>query len=213
MSPLIRARVAAEFELDAEARDKQGADPELRDLVASLLAHIDFRMRKLRGLPGLASRTVSLAHDGRLSWPLAFGLVTSGFGTRKDPLHPSRDQYHEGLDLAAPPHEPVYAATAGTVVFVGRNAGYGRMVRIRHAGDLETVYAHLAATLVAYDQEVTRGQVVGLLGRSGRTTGHHLHFGVYHKGKAVDPMRHLRPIPMSFSDSTPGVLFGHPEEP
>jgi murein DD-endopeptidase MepM/ murein hydrolase activator NlpD len=214
ISPLIRARVAAEFELDVDQRRPQGTSTELEQLVTDLLTHIDYRMRKLRSLTGnRVRRAISLAQDGKLSWPLSFGLVTSGYGSRKDPLKPGRIQFHEGLDLATPPHEPVYAAAGGTVVFAGWSGGYGRMVRIHHNEHQETVYGHLAATLVQLDQELSRGQIVGLVGRTGRATGHHLHFGVYVDGKAVDPMEHLVSIPMSFSDTTPGAVFGHPGNP
>lgn len=210
LSPLIRARVAAEFELDTERRRPAGADPELIRLVDDLLTHIDYRVRRIRSLAGTSRVMVHTGRDDRMTWPLAFGLITSEFGMRPDPLCPERDQFHQGIDLAAPPHEPVYAAAAGEVIFVGFNGGYGRMVRIRHPGGIETVYAHLAATLVHWEQQVARGQVLGLLGRSGRTTGHHLHFGVYLEGRAVDPIDHLAEIPMSFSDTTPGTIFGYP---
>ena len=210
LSPLIRARVAAEFELDREQRRSAGAAPALERLVGDLLTHIDYRVTRIRALGGDDRPAMDTRQDGRLSWPLAFGLITSEFGRRPDPLCPGREQFHQGIDLAAPPHEPVYAAAAGEVIFVGFNGGYGRMVRIRHPDGVETIYAHLAATLVHWEQEVTRGQVLGLLGRSGRTTGHHLHFEVLVGGRAVDPRERLADIPMSFSDTTPGTMFGHP---
>jgi len=213
-SPLIRARVAAEFELDRDQHRKEGASPELEQAVTVVLSRIDYQVQKLRALSGKVRPKLSLAmsgKSGRLSWPLSCGLITSGFGQRKDPINPKRTQFHNGVDLAAPPHEPVYAAASGKVVFAGWGGGAGQMVRIRHSKNQETLYGHLAAILVQLDQEVSRGQIVGLLGRTGRSTGHHLHFAVYIDNQAVNPMEHLMSVPMGFSDLTPGIVFGNDE--
>jgi murein DD-endopeptidase MepM/ murein hydrolase activator NlpD len=215
-SPLIRARVAAEFELDAEQRRPGGAPEELERLVGALLERIDYQVRKIRSLSGTARRTLSLAMDGesrRLRWPLACGLITSGFGHRKDPMNPTRTEFHSGIDLAAPPFEPVYAAAAGTVIAAGWGGNAGRMVRIRHHGKQETLYGHLASILVKKDQEVSRGQIIGLLGRTGRATGHHLHFAVFVAGQGVNPMEHLQAVPLGFSDISPGIVFGTADPP
>jgi murein DD-endopeptidase MepM/ murein hydrolase activator NlpD len=111
--------------------------------------------------------------------------------------------------LAAPPNEPVHAAADGVVVFAGWAGGSGRTVRIQHRGGRETLYGHLSTILAKEGWEVARGEVIGLLGKSGRATGHHLHFAYFVDGDAVDPLDHLEPIPIGFSDSTPGILFGY----
>jgi murein DD-endopeptidase MepM/ murein hydrolase activator NlpD len=211
-SPLIRARVAAEFELDFEARSEGGAPPELEEAVGMLLMRIDSRVRQLRAGAGKGPESRTGRKDGQLSWPLSYGLITSKFGTRKDPIHPDVTQFHSGVDLAAPPNEPVYAADDGVVVFAGWAGGFGRTVRIHHRGGRETLYGHLSTILAKEDWEVTRGEVIGLLGKSGRATGHHLHFGLYLDGEAVDPLEYLEAIPIGFSDSTPGILFGYDGE-
>jgi murein DD-endopeptidase MepM/ murein hydrolase activator NlpD len=213
-SPLIRARVAAEFELDRDQHRSEGAPKELVKAVTVLLGRIDRQVRRLRTLSGKARKTLSMSMDGksgRLSWPLACGLITSGFGMRKDPLNPKRNQFHNGLDLAAPPNEPVYAAASGLVTFAGWGGGAGQMVRIQHAAAQGTLYGHLASVLVQEDQEVSRGQLIGLLGRTGRATGHHLHFAVFDGNQAVNPMEQLASVPMGFSDLTPGIVFGYGE--
>ena len=214
ISPLIRARVAAEFELDVEQRREGGASKELELLVARLLQRIDYQMARLRALHSRGTYSSPPIPDSSpFCWPLSFGLITSGFGTRKDPLNPDKNQFHNGIDLAAPPHEPVYAAAAGKVVFEGWSGGAGRMVRIRHDNKSETLYAHLSTILVEIDQEVSRGEVIALIGRSGRATGHHLHFAIYINEASVDPIEHLPPIPLSFSNIYPGIAFGYPDEP
>jgi murein DD-endopeptidase MepM/ murein hydrolase activator NlpD len=208
-SPLIRARVAAEFELDFEQRSEGGAPPELEEAVGVLLTRIDRKVWALRARAGKVPRLAARGKDGLFSWPLAYGLITSKFGPRKDPIKPGITQFHAGVDLAAPPNEPVYAADDGVVVFAGWAGNSGHTIRIHHRGSLETLYGHLATILVKEGWEVTRGEVIGLLGKSGRATGHHLHFGLLKDGDAVDPLEHLESIPVGFSDSTPGILFGH----
>jgi murein DD-endopeptidase MepM/ murein hydrolase activator NlpD len=208
-SPLIRARVAAEFELDFEQRSEGGASPELEEVVGILLSRIDSKMRVLRARAGTGRRPSAGVQNGQLAWPLTCGLITSKFGMRKDPIKPNVEQFHGGVDMAAPPNEPVHAAADGVVVFAGWAGGAGRTVRIQHRGGRETLYGHLSTILAKEGWEVTRGEVIGLLGKSGRATGHHLHFAYFLDGDAVDPMEHLEPIPVGFSDSTPGILFGY----
>lgn len=208
ITPLIRARVAAEFELDADRRRGED-DAEIARAVAVLLGRIDRKMARIRRLKQKGRyHPRQPSPDGLISWPLTYGLITSGFGKRRDPLRRDQVRFHAGIDLAAAPNEPVYAAFGGEVILAGWNGGFGRMVRIRHPGGLETLYAHLAVILVKEGQQVTRGEVVGLLGNSGRTTGHHLHFAVYREGKPVDPLSVLPTGKLRYSDLLPGASFG-----
>jgi murein DD-endopeptidase MepM/ murein hydrolase activator NlpD len=97
---------------------------------------------------------------------------------------------HQGVDLLAPPGTPVHAASDGTVVGAAPNAGYGNWVRIQHARNVATVYGHLSQFAPGISAGVTvhRGQVIGFVGSTGRSTGPHLHFEVIDNGRAVDPM-------------------------
>jgi murein DD-endopeptidase MepM/ murein hydrolase activator NlpD len=208
-SPLIRARVAAEFELDFEQRSEGGAPSDLEEVVGILLSRIDGKMRMLRARTGKGRQPAARPKEGQLAWPLTCGLITSKFGMRKDPIKPKVQQFHSGVDMAAPPNEPVHAADDGVVVFAGWAGGSGRTVRIQHRGGRETLYGHLSTVLAKEGWEVARGEVVGLLGKSGRATGHHLHFAYFLDGDAVDPLEHLESIPIGFSDSTPGIRLGY----
>ena len=130
--------------------------------------------------------------------PAAFALpvhgrVSSGFGPRVDPLH-GAGGYHTGLDLAAPTGTPVVAAAAGTVVRAGDAGGYGQLIVLRHADGSETRYAHLSAIGVEVGAQVARGQAIGAVGSTGRSTGPHLHFELRRDGHAVDP-RPALPLP------------------
>jgi murein DD-endopeptidase MepM/ murein hydrolase activator NlpD len=97
---------------------------------------------------------------------------------------------HNGVDLVAPTGTPVLAAASGTVVGAAPNAGYGNWIRIEHAQSLATVYGHLSAFApgVSAGAKVQRGQVIGFVGSTGRSTGAHLHFEVINNGQATDPL-------------------------
>jgi murein DD-endopeptidase MepM/ murein hydrolase activator NlpD len=207
LAPLIRARIAAEFELDRERRRPVGTPPELERAVLRLLIRIDRRVRAMRTLATAASRT-SRARDQGLQWPVGRGVITSGFGNRRDPIHPEQIRFHAGLDLSARPNAPIYAAAAGRVVQAAWVGSAGRCVRLRHPGGTETLYGHLSMIMVKVGQRVGAGDVIGLLGASGRATGPHLHFAVYRGGEAVDPLDHLRQVPLRFSDHQEGIVFG-----
>lgn len=121
--------------------------------------------------------------NGRLRWPLQ-GLLTSRFG-------PRGRGYHRGIDVAAPYGREVRAAAAGIVVEAGWATGLGRRVVIDHGDGFQTVYAHFSRILVSQGQRVARGEVIGLVGTSGWSTGPHLHFEVHVGGRAMNPLRYL----------------------
>jgi len=124
-----------------------------------------------------------------LRFPLEFTRISSTFaGSRLHPiLHRSRP--HKGIDFAAPRGTPVKSVASGTVTFVGRQSGYGNLVRIDHPGPYETGYAHLQeyAEDLSEGNAVERGQVIGYVGSTGLATGPHLHFELYKDGEFVNP--------------------------
>lgn len=117
------------------------------------------------------------------------GRFTSGFGWRQHPMGGGA-AHHRGLDIAAPSGTPVRAAASGMIVAFGRRGAFGRMVRIRHAGELETVYAHLSryAEHLEVGRRVRQDEVIGYVGSSGRSSGPHLHFEIRRGGRALDPL-------------------------
>ena len=114
------------------------------------------------------------------------GVVSSAFGPRIDPLNGEKG-FHHGVDIAAPAGSPIKAATGGKVTFSGLTLGYGNLVEVDHGDGLVTRYAHNAVNLVAMGDEVSAGQPIALVGRTGRATDAHLHFEVRRQGKPVDP--------------------------
>ncbi|MBI2236086.1 MAG: M23 family metallopeptidase [Magnetospirillum sp.] len=128
-----------------------------------------------------------------LPWgpPLARYHLTSGFGPRRDPFN-HRRAFHTGIDLKAAARAAVRATAPGRVVFAGRRGGYGRMVEVDHGFGVRTRYGHLAALRVHRGQRVADGQLVGLVGSSGRSTGVHMHYEVVVGGIPRNPMRFMR---------------------
>lgn len=122
-----------------------------------------------------------------LSSPLEAYVLRSPFGKRRDPVN-RRWATHEGTDLDAPYKSTVVATAPGDVVFAGWQSSYGRLVEVRHSDRVTTRYAHLARILVKKGGTVERGDPIGLLGSSGRTTGAHLHYEVLFDGRPRDPM-------------------------
>ncbi len=115
---------------------------------------------------------------------------TSPFGPRRDPYRRS-SRMHNGIDLAGPKGTPIFATAEGVVTFSGRQRGYGNLVKIRHAFGFETVYAHLNATHVEVGETVVRGDRIGDMGNTGRSTGSHLHYEVRIDGEPVNPMKFI----------------------
>ena len=125
-------------------------------------------------------------------WPV-MGPVTSGFGQRVDPVLGNGDgEFHKGVDIAAPQGTPIHATADGLVLTAGLSNGYGREVLIDHGHGLKTVYGHMSGFNVIAGQTVFRGQIIGYVGHSGRTTGNHVHYEVRIRDAAVNPHRYLR---------------------
>lgn len=118
------------------------------------------------------------------------GTVNSGFGIRPDPFT-GQPAYHEGVDISTPRSEPVVATADGIVLRSGWAGEYGKAIAIAHGDRYETLYGHLEQTLVTEGQRVHRGDRVGLVGSTGRSTAPHLHYEVHVDGRAVNPLEYI----------------------
>jgi|SRR5436305_2874267 len=118
------------------------------------------------------------------------GIFTSGFGTRSDPLTHGRGS-HQGVDIAASPGQPVRASADGIVLVAGEQGGLGKAVFLAHGYGLTTRYGHMSAITVRPGQRVKRGDVVGRVGSTGRSTGYHLHYEVRLDGEPVNPVAYI----------------------
>ena len=121
------------------------------------------------------------------------GWLTSQFSrARKHPiLHVSRP--HEGIDVTAPMGAPIIAPASGLVTKVGRETGYGNVLEIDHGNGIVTRYAHCSRIDVRQGQRVTRGQRIAAVGKTGLSTGPHLHYEIHVNGKVVDPLTYVLP--------------------
>lgn len=130
------------------------------------------------------TRTAPSRGTGRFIWPLR-GRITSPFGWRWTRYG---REFHNGVDIAAPYGTPVRAADSGTVTFRGWRGGYGRLIIIEHGNGYSTYYAHLSSYEVELGQAVEKGEVIGRVGSSGRSTGPHTHFEIRKNGEPVNPL-------------------------
>jgi hypothetical protein len=126
------------------------------------------------------------------------GRVTSGFGTRMHPLL-GLARFHRGIDLAAAAGTPIRAAADGRVVRAGWHGGYGRQVALAHGDGLATSYGHMSRILARAGDTVRRGQVIGLVGSSGLSTGPHVHFEASRNGRPIDPRSARIDAPVAMS--------------
>ncbi|HEY6487916.1 MAG: M23 family metallopeptidase [Terracidiphilus sp.] len=132
----------------------------------------------------------TLLADAPSLWPIE-GRVASSFGEREDPIN-GEGAFHAGIDIDAPYGTPVRAAGDGDVSGASMGAGYGREVVLDHGHGLSTLYGHLSAIAVLPGQHVTRGEIIGYVGQSGRATGPHLHYEVRVHNVPVNPHKFLR---------------------
>jgi len=118
------------------------------------------------------------------------GYYSHGYGWRKDPISGKRE-FHHGIDIAANRGTPVAATADGTVSRATRYLGYGKMIQISHGYGMATRFGHLDEILVKAGQRVRRGEIIGRVGSTGRSTGPHLHYEVFKAGRRVDPRKYL----------------------
>lgn len=167
--------VAALAQLRAKAEDLLARALRLDLSLEALLAALGRQRERLAAMPSIAPVT---------------GWVTSAFGWRRSPFT-GRRQFHAGLDLAAEPGAAFVATASGRVAFAGVRGALGRTVVVDHGHGLETTYGHAAALHVRAGQQVERGQQLGAVGSSGRSTGPHVHYAVALRGRSVDPADYL----------------------
>lgn len=141
-------------------------------------------------LPGRSSRRFLAVKAQPSLWPVD-GRLMSGFAQRTDPFS-GEGAFHKGVDISAVTGTPVRSTADGIVIQAEAvSGGYGRLVRIDHGGDVQTYYAHLSRITVREGQAVRRGDIVGMVGGTGRVTAPHLHYEVRLGGAPVNPYRYL----------------------
>jgi len=155
------------------------------DIVSQKIEKITFLGAKDDG-----SSTVFTEKDLKSSflWPLKKIYVTSPYGFRNDPFHRVKIAFHHGIDLAGATGDYILSSNYGKVIYAETNGGYGLMVIISHKNNISTVYGHLDKISVKVGTYVRRGEVIGEVGSTGKSTGPHLHFEIRKNNRSVDPI-------------------------
>lgn len=156
----------------------------MREVLGAIENRLDAVRNNVEKRRSLADATPSI-------WPVA-GWLTSSFGNRRDPFNGSSD-FHPGLDISASYGEAVLAPAAGTVSSAGAVGNYGNLIVIDHGFGIVTKYGHLSRFGVTTGQQVNRGDVLGYVGSTGRSTSPHLHYEIWVNDKLTNPMRLLGP--------------------
>lgn len=170
---------------EGEPLDELGLNDRLESLVAEASRH----ERSLAELHRYFEDQRSLLASTPSIWP-ARGWVTSDFGQRLDPYTAARVM-HRGIDIANRPGTPVVAPADGVVVFAGTEGGYGKVLVIDHGYGIKTRYAHLSEIAVRPGEKLRRGQRIGAVGNTGRSTGPHLHYEVRVNGIPENPRKFI----------------------
>ncbi len=196
----LNQRVEAVEDTSRKLAEKSGVlndDPSLHGtggpaipLNANGLAALEAKMGRLE--KELSAHEAILRERGFTPsiWPVD-GKLESGFGGRRNPFGGSSYEFHDGQDIVVPAGTPVVAGAKGIATFVGWQNGYGRLVVIDHGGGLTTRYGHLSEFDVEQGHQVSRGEFIGRVGSTGRSTGPHLHYEVRINDNPVNPMQYL----------------------
>ena len=140
-------------------------------------------------LDQLQDGVIAIPSDKPIRTAVSF---SSGFGVRSDPFR-GVAALHPGIDLSGPHGTPIYATAEGTVLRAGWNSGgYGNLIEIDHGRGISTRFGHLSAILIRAGDHITRGQLIGRMGSTGRSTGNHLHYEVRIDGRAVNPIPFMK---------------------
>lgn len=173
-----------------ESAGESFAVPELDSMIAQLERRIHDREVQLRLLDTLMATERIESERFVAGRPITWGWLSSRFGYRTDPFT-GRRTWHNGVDLAGKEGGDVIAVAAGVVTFSGVRGGYGNLVEIDHGNGLVTRYAHGKENLVNTGDVVQRGELVALMGSTGRSTGPHVHFEVLRDGRREDPEKYI----------------------
>lgn len=167
-----------------------------KEQVAQLSQEIESREYQLAILEQVFFHKKQLQAASLYGKPVQKGWISSAYGMRTDPITGKR-AWHNGIDIAATLGSPVMAIAAGVVTFAGEKSGYGKMIEINHGDGVTTRYGHHDALRAASGDIVRKGQIIGEMGSSGRSTGPHVHYEIFKKGRSVDPSVFIHRAPRS----------------
>ncbi|MEF2967593.1 M23 family metallopeptidase [Paenibacillus sp. M1] len=173
-----------ENEIEQLAADTRDKFTEMSKLLDEMEQHVPVTLKKAKQTQYTISGTPT-------EWPTLSKRLTSNFGYRTDPFT-GRASFHAGIDIAGKTGDPVYAAGAGKVILTDKDSSHGNYIIVEHPGGLQSWYLHLSKISVSAGDTVTKGERIGSLGNTGRSTGPHLHFEIVKQDKPIDPMPYLQ---------------------
>jgi len=198
------ARAKALYQQDerklVEGMDQDNLATSIDKTLKNLFAHVAAQTKSYNELEGFVKNKEQLLACTPAIQPVSnkdLSRIASGFGYRIDPVYKTT-KFHAGLDFAAPQGTPIYATANGTVVTAGNTGnGYGNHVVINHGYGYETLYGHMFRVKVRPGERIKRGEIIGWVGSTGKSTGPHCHYEVHRNGDPVDPVYYF------YNDITP----------
>lgn len=157
----------------------------------SIADSIEEIVPRLEATKDIVERMQAMLRVTPTIWPTDSRKISSQFGIRKDPFS-RKTRFHSGIDIGGNSGDPIYATADGTVRFAGWDKSLGNHIVITHDNGIQTKYSHLSKIIADDGTKVRKGDLIGLMGSTGRSTGPHLHYEVIVKGEQVDPLPYLK---------------------
>jgi len=183
-----------------QSMDQENLATSVANTLNNVAARMAFQIKSYNQIDGFIKNKEQLLACTPAIQPVSnkdLSRIASGFGYRIDPVYKTT-KFHAGLDFAAPQGTPIYATANGTVETAGNTGnGYGNHVVINHGYGYQTLYGHMFRVKVRYGQKVKRGEIIGWVGSTGKSTGPHCHYEVHRNGDPVDPVYYF------YNDITP----------
>jgi murein DD-endopeptidase MepM/ murein hydrolase activator NlpD len=201
------ANSSAAADIAAPLRTAQAAKPTALGSGDEQFKALFNRWQSMDGGTTTAAPTVSIPSRN----PLDGARLSSGYGMRTHPVLGGR-RGHKGIDLAGPTGTPIYATADGVVSRADWFSSYGLYVSLEHGGSLQTRYGHMSRLNVAAGQRVRKGEIIGYVGSTGRSTGPHLHYEVRVNGEAVNPIPYMQADEFQFAQADSSLGQGGPVE-
>lgn len=193
---LLAAKQSAMAGFDSQISEEEAAAKELQaelEAQKAIVAELEEIERKRKEEE--KKNQLKLTYDGgKMAWPLpGYSRISSKFGYRSNPFGGSGREYHNGIDIPAPRGTNIIAAYDGQIAWSSYSSSAGNWIGIDHGNGYYTIYMHMSKRLVSEGQIVKKGDVIGLVGTTGRSTGNHLHFGIRKDGNYINPLDWVAP--------------------
>jgi murein DD-endopeptidase MepM/ murein hydrolase activator NlpD len=189
--PMINKEKEKENISGEPLKENDFTSSELNKEIESLMARIELREELYNTMESILLKESVLKDTLPSLKPVNIPYSSSSYGWRHDPIIGKR-AFHQGLDFSAAHGEPFFATASGIVIASERGVNYGNYIKVKHGGGLETRYAHASKLLVKVGDIVSKGEVIGLVGNTGRSTGPHLHYEIRLNGNSLDPRKYLK---------------------